>query len=219
MSGGFVSLHQTNASLALPAWFGKLPGMGDFAQRRLDAHFMQVWDNWLQRGLLQLRTTHSDWLPHYLQGPVCFFALGAGLVGERPWLGVLVPSVDAVGRYFPLTLVVELEPHTVLYDAAGQWIHRWWGLAAHAAVSALENDLNSAGFDAALEQLFAPDSQSVVHEAPHVSALPGVGQSHWFMPTELTGMAVFATMGLPDGAAFNALFGMAERAPVCVQAA
>ena len=219
MSGGFVNLHQNDAHQALPAWFGKLPGMGDFAQRRLDAHFMQVWDNWLQRGLLQLRTTHSDWLPHYLQGPVCFFALGAGLVGERPWLGVLVPSVDAVGRYFPLTLVVELEPHTVLYDAAGQWIHRWWGLAAHAAVSALENDLNSAGFDAALEQLFAPGPQSVVHEAPHVSALPGVGQSHWFMPTELTGMAVFATMGLPDGAAFNALFGMAERAPVCVQAA
>ena len=130
-----------------------------------------------------------------------------------------MPSVDAVGRYFPLTLVVELEPHTVLDDAAGQWIHRWWGLAAHAAVSALENDLNSAGFDAALEQLFAPGPQSVLHEAPHVSALPGMGQSHWFMCTESAGMAVFATTGLPDGAAFNTLFGMAERAPVCVQAA
>ncbi|MGO8543079.1 TagF domain-containing protein, partial [Rhizobium leguminosarum] len=34
-------------STALPAWFGKLPGMGDFAHRRLPQDFLAAWDQWL----------------------------------------------------------------------------------------------------------------------------------------------------------------------------
>ena len=85
----------------LPGWYGKLPGLGDFAARRLDKAMVGVWDGWLQDGLQALRQ-QSGWLDAYLQSPVWCFALGAGVLGPQRWLGVMRPTVDAVGRDFPL---------------------------------------------------------------------------------------------------------------------
>ena len=31
----------------VPGWFGKLPGLGDFASRRLPDTFVAAWDRWL----------------------------------------------------------------------------------------------------------------------------------------------------------------------------
>ena len=99
-------------------WFGKLPDSGDFAQRRLDGPFVHTWDTWLQHGMAQLRQQHPDWLTHYLQAPVWQFMLGQALVTERAWLGVLMPSVDAVGRYFPITVVTPVDAACSLQSAA-----------------------------------------------------------------------------------------------------
>ena len=74
-------------------WFGKLPGSGDFAQRRLDPAFTHTWDGWLHDGMAQLRHRHADWLSHYLQAPVWQFMLGQQLVAAHAWLGVMMPSV------------------------------------------------------------------------------------------------------------------------------
>ena len=30
--------------------------------------------------------------------------LGAGVIGDGAWIGALMPSVDRVGRYYPLTV-------------------------------------------------------------------------------------------------------------------
>ena len=200
----------------MPAWFGKLPGMGDFAQRRMDERFMAVWDAWLQRGLLQLRSAHDDWLVHYLKGPICFFALGAGVAGARPWLGVLVPSVDSVGRYFPLTLVTELVPQPrVVQDGDTGWMRHWWGLGGQAALLALEGDMNSVGFEEVLHKLFMPapqTSHTTSLQAPAVSLPPEAGQSHWFTQVDSAEFDQLVVTGLPDGGAFNALFGFAEGA-------
>lgn len=195
----------------IPGWFGKLPGMGDFAQRRMDKRFMAVWDAWLQRGLVQLRSAHEDWLAHYLEGPVCFFALGAGVAGVQSWLGVLVPSVDSVGRYFPLTLVAELAPQSfVLQDADSGGVRRWWALGGQAALSALEGDMNGAGFEEVLHILFAHNPQTPLVHAPYVSSLPVAGQSFWFTQAESGEFDQLVVSGLPDDWAFNTLFGLTE---------
>ncbi|HRH18104.1 MAG TPA: type VI secretion system-associated protein TagF, partial [Aquabacterium sp.] len=92
-------------------WFGKLPSLGDFAQRRLPPEFVQVWDDWLGAELARVRMRHdSGWLQAYLGSPVWRFVLLPGtLTPAAPaWAGVLMPSVDKVGRYFPLTLAVEI---------------------------------------------------------------------------------------------------------------
>jgi diacylglycerol kinase family enzyme len=48
------------------------------------------------------------WLDAYLTMPIWRFVLLPGLVGQSGWAGVLMPSVDRVGRHFPLALAVEL---------------------------------------------------------------------------------------------------------------
>ena len=44
------------------------------------------------------------WLEAFLEAPVWRFVLPPGLCGARAAIGLIMPSVDKVGRYFPLTL-------------------------------------------------------------------------------------------------------------------
>ncbi len=94
-------------------FYGKLPSHGDFLRRRVSDAFVGVWDGWLQECLTASRTSLGDrWLEIYLTSPVWRFACAAGTCGPSPVIGVMAPSVDRVGRYFPLTLVAELPPQT-----------------------------------------------------------------------------------------------------------
>jgi len=98
-----------HAPALIPGWYGKLPTLGDFASRRLSPAFIGVWDAWLQRGLAASRITLAErWLDVYLNGPQWRFALLPGLCGASGWLGTVMPSVDRVGRHFPLTLALEV---------------------------------------------------------------------------------------------------------------
>jgi len=101
-------------------WFGKMPALGDFASRRLPPAWIEAWDGWLQRELVRSRTAlgEDDWLSLYLVAPVRRFWLSPGLLAPAAWLGVLMPSVDSVGRHFPFTLATALPPgHDELVDA------------------------------------------------------------------------------------------------------
>lgn len=89
----------------IPGWFGKLPCLGDFASRRLPAAFVRPWDDWLQQALLAAREALGErYLAGYLEAPIWRFWLSPGLLGERGWAGLLMPSADRVGRYYPLAL-------------------------------------------------------------------------------------------------------------------
>ncbi len=89
-------------------FYGKLPSHGDFLRRRVSDAFVGVWDGWLQECLTASRASLGDrWLDIYLTSPVWRFACAAGVCGRSPVIGVMAPSVDRVGRYFPLTLVAE----------------------------------------------------------------------------------------------------------------
>ena len=48
------------------------------------------------------------WLDLYLTSPAWRFACAAGVCGPAPVVGLMAPSVDRVGRYFPLALVAEI---------------------------------------------------------------------------------------------------------------
>lgn len=109
----------------LPGWYGKLPALGDFASRRLPPAFISFWDAWLQRGMASSRIHLQErWLERYLNGPLWNFALLPGVCGESAWAGAMMPSVDKVGRHFPLTIAVELEPLPEIMEtllAAQDW--------------------------------------------------------------------------------------------------
>jgi type VI secretion system protein ImpM len=211
------------ASDELPGWFGKLPGLGDFAHRRMPEPMRERLDHWLQRGLLRLRDEHADWTERYLAGPLWFFALGSGLGGTNAWLGVLMPSVDGVGRYFPFIIAAECDvPLNELTPAQSQAAWRWWRTCAQAALEGLENDLDAARFDAALQRLFdAEDVEPDVDvdadtdertDAARGAAMawPAEGQSLWLTdPAAEQGLRMTAS-GLPTDARFDALFGFAS---------
>jgi type VI secretion system protein ImpM len=109
----------------IPGWYGKLPGVGDFASRRLPEEFIRPWDAWLQEVIAATQASlGADWLELYLTMPIWRFVLGPGLIGRTGWAGVLMPSVDRVGRRFPLTLAVGLPSDAALVHAvfeAGDW--------------------------------------------------------------------------------------------------
>jgi len=195
------------ASAELPGWFGKLPGMGDFAHRRLPESFRAVWDPWLQRGMARLRDRHADWTAHYLEAPIWCFALGPQVVGERAWIGVLMPSVDGVGRYFPFTLAVELgdEVSDALQGEALVAALHWWALGTQAALEGLDGDLDALRFDAVLGRLFVSAAGEAVVGVESL-ALPGAGASLWLGDPAVEGGVRMLATGLPRDAQFEALF-------------
>ena len=144
-------------SSAEPGLFGKLPSHGDFLTRRLPRDFLDVWDEWLQAGVAASRTVLGEdaWLSAYLTAPVWCFALDPGICGGRGWAGVLMPSVDRVGRYYPLTVAVELAPGCTPAEAALTGAD-WFDRARIAALEALEAEsLELEAFDAAVQALGA----------------------------------------------------------------
>jgi type VI secretion system protein ImpM len=86
-------------------WFGKLAVLGDFASRRLAPDWVNACDEWLSACIEASRRDLGErWTEIYLAAPVWRFAWGPGIVDERWWFGVLMPSCDSVGRYFPLVV-------------------------------------------------------------------------------------------------------------------
>src|SRR5688572_18349977 len=94
-----------DAASATVGFFGKLPCRGDFLRRRVPEEFVAAWDEWLQLCLTQSREQLGDaWRDAYLAGPIWRFVLAEGVCGTGAYAGVLMPSVDRVGRCFPLTI-------------------------------------------------------------------------------------------------------------------
>jgi type VI secretion system protein ImpM len=88
------------------AWWGKLSSLGDFAQRRMPAECLGPIDTWLSQAMRDGREQlGEDWLDVYLTAPVLRFAWAPGIIDTRWWFGLLMPSCDSVGRYFPLVIV------------------------------------------------------------------------------------------------------------------
>lgn len=89
--------------------FGKMPALGDFFRFDIDPGFVSIWDKWLQAGLPKVRADLGlRWTGCYTSAPIWRFTLTAGLAGSQGAQGVLMPSIDRVGRRFPLTLAMAL---------------------------------------------------------------------------------------------------------------
>ncbi|MBI1422011.1 MAG: type VI secretion system-associated protein TagF [Gammaproteobacteria bacterium] len=89
--------------------YGKLPTHGDFIHRNLPSGFIAGWDQWLQHYIAGAREKiGADWLDIYLTSPIWRFVFSDGVVDESRWAGILMPSVDQVGRYYPFSVAVRL---------------------------------------------------------------------------------------------------------------
>lgn len=140
-------------------WFGKLPALGDFAARRLPQEFVTRWDAWLCERLAASQARLGErWLSLYLTCPAWRFIAMPDAINPQSsdcWTGVLVASVDRVGRYFPLTVAAAL-PALPSSGAEASDIWRWLAAIEAAAIAALEFDLSIEQFDAELAALPVP---------------------------------------------------------------
>ena len=119
--------------------FGKMPALGDFVQRDLDAGFVSAWDDWLSQLLHRYRARCSGrWDEAYWQIPIWRFALGPDLAGGSAYLGVMAPSTDRVGRHYPLMIATRL--HAPLRPSLAVDCSAWLDAAEQLLVETIDGD-------------------------------------------------------------------------------
>jgi type VI secretion system protein ImpM len=155
-------------------YFGKVSTHGDFVSRRLPPSLVAAWDEWLQRCMQASRAQLGDrWLNHYLISPVWRFAISPGVLGAEGLAGVMMPSVDRVGRYFPLMIAATGGPPLL------EWVQRhaaWFDALDALARESLAPAFTLERFDMAPE--LAGEPASAPASAPSDAALQG--RSLWW---------------------------------------
>jgi type VI secretion system protein ImpM len=137
-------------------FYGKIPSKGDFIQRRLDRKFTQHWDSWLQSCMENSRAKLGErWLQMYLVSPIWRFALAKNILSENMIVGVVIPSVDSVGRHFPFTLATEITSQVNLYQFAIEQ-DEWFETLEDLALDGLSEDFNLENFEEKLESYPEP---------------------------------------------------------------
>ena len=183
--------HAADAVFAGGAgWFGKLPTLGDFASRRLPPEFITAWDAWLSAGLAFWQRADADWPAGYMQAPSLRFVLGPGVLapsvvnslsqglpghtaaGGSTLAGVVMPSVDRVGREFPLSIVraVGVWPLSI---PAFTTVVDWLDAADALALQAVQDDWTADQLDqhlAALDSTLAGGDPGLGSD-PHAPVL------------------------------------------------
>lgn len=98
------------SDLQYVGYHGKIPAFGDFVTKRLPSCLTEKWDNWLQDCIsFSKQAISHQWNSTYMVAPIIRFYLQKGVVNELGWYGIMLPSVDKVGRYFPFTIFISLE--------------------------------------------------------------------------------------------------------------
>jgi type VI secretion system protein ImpM len=177
-------------------WYGKISSTGDFIVRRVPPAFVAAWDEWLGAALKGSRERLAgQWLDRFLTMPPWRFVLGAGMVSTGAWAGLLVPSVDAVGRYFPMTVVASLPSASLDLVQTMHNAQAWFediesvaleAIAPGAKVAAIDAALAAQPFDASLlappAKANADDTVPLRSRKPQMLAVPlgaAVAASAW----------------------------------------
>ncbi|GLQ99206.1 type VI secretion system-associated protein TagF [Dyella mobilis] len=149
-------------------FFGKLPGVGDFVQRRLPAQFVDVWDKHFEHAVSDSRNALGDtWQHAYRSSPPWRFLLSAQVCGASAWVGVMGAGGDRVGRCFPMVIAAPLDD----FSSAAQVLRHgdaWYAAIERVHVAAQANA--SIGVDAFDAELLALADMPLVESgtaAPH----------------------------------------------------
>lgn len=140
------------------AWFGKLPGAGDFVSRRMAYPLQQFWDHWCAEGMDALKAgSPASGTAVWGNTPHWAFVLPAQPGVPAGQLGVFAPSCDRVGRVFPFVVMAPLLPReqAALLDRAGWLGHAWGEMVARAQESRLGVEAIDEGLHAALAETLA----------------------------------------------------------------
>jgi type VI secretion system ImpM family protein len=161
---------------ACAGWFGKIPARGDFLTRNLPASFVEPWDEWLCAELSEARIQLAEaWDAIWRDAPVWCFSLGERTVDDRPWLGVLIPSFDRVGRQFPLTICLSPRP-----CVSGTRAREWCGALVAVGLHALGRDGSPETLDNELAQFMRTPYADTTNSESEEQTSTDPGTSCWW---------------------------------------
>jgi len=85
--------------------FGKLPQKRDFVAFDIPRAILEPFETWLQSAVAASRNELGrEWQERYLVAPIWHFWGGREIFGVD-CMGAIMPSVDQVGRFFPLSII------------------------------------------------------------------------------------------------------------------
>ncbi len=130
--------------------YGKLPTKRDFIALGVSRDFLNAWEPWLQSGVSASQATlGQQWQQAFLRAPIWRFWLGADLCGVST-IGAFMPSLDKVGRYFPLTLFACADQGAAIPPPEMDAQDTWFKAAEDFLISMLDHQTN---FEAAVQNL------------------------------------------------------------------
>ena len=140
--------------------FGKLGAKRDFIAIATPRGFLEAWEPWMQSCLSASRHHLGDaWQQAFLTAPVWRFWLGAGICGTAV-LGAVMPSLDGVGRYYPLAVHAIADPDAAILPPDIDPQDEWFGRAEDFLLSTLARDISFDDICSQLDGLAVPRTRS-----------------------------------------------------------
>ena len=151
--------------------FGKLGAKRDFIALATPRRFLETWEPWVQACMSASRhQLGNGWQNAFLTAPLWRFWLGADVCGATA-LGAIMPSVDGVGRYYPLTLLAVADPSHSIPPPDLNPQDQWFFAAEAFLLSTLDQAKSFEDISAALEAMPAPPIEATVSPSNDIQAL------------------------------------------------
>jgi len=147
--------------------YGKLPTKRDFIAIGATRDFLDQWEPWLQGSVSASQAKLKErWQDAFLRAPIWRFWLGADLCGIAV-TGAFMPSLDKVGRYFPLTLFVCADQGATIAPPEINPQDDWFKATEDFLISTLDHEKT---FEAAVQDLsqLAMPLQTAIAPSPDI---------------------------------------------------
>lgn len=153
--------------------FGKLACKADYVAIEAPRPFLATFEPWLHSGVSSSRQQlGGSWRDVFLAAPIWRFWLGGDICGASV-VGTLMPSIDAQGQYFPLSVFAAAKTGAAIpppeFDDHGAWFR----LAENLLLSTLAPNAPFEKTAAALDRLPAPRAYPPVAARPPLLKVEG----------------------------------------------
>jgi type VI secretion system ImpM family protein len=151
--------------------FGKVPQKRDFMSVQMPTAVLSPFETWLQSGVAASRNELGQaWQEHYLVAPIWRFWIGRHILGTTV-AGALMPSVDQVGRYFPLSIMYFADDADYLPPPLLSPLDHWYAAIEQRLLGALSEETDAylttvlLGLEPPFELVAPPPEPPVIAEA------------------------------------------------------